>query len=177
VRQGAVVVARQGNENKQLVAFYSGQRVEPDNLRDWLSQSLPEYMIPAAFHWRETLPLTANGKVDRKSLAALTLAMDSAGKSESATTPAEIRLADAWSEVLGIPRQQIRRRDHFFDRGGTSLSAVKLVIALKSAVSLKEVIGQPVLAELAIVLERKLLKQPELISSQSRANGDSHHVA
>jgi hypothetical protein len=51
--------------------------------------------------------------------------------------------------VLGIPEDQIGRRDHFFDRGGTSLSAVKLVIALDRAVSLKDVTRHPVLADLA----------------------------
>jgi hypothetical protein len=55
-----------------LLAFYSGQRpLDVDLLRDALVESLPEYMIPSAFHWRETLPLTANGKIDRKTLTAL----------------------------------------------------------------------------------------------------------
>ena len=71
VRHAAVVVAGQVHERKRLVAFYSGRRLEIDVLRDRLGESLPEYMIPSAFHWREELPLNANGKIDRKALTAL----------------------------------------------------------------------------------------------------------
>src|SRR3954451_11002481 len=62
VRHVAVVVAEQAGERKHLVAFYSGRRLETDVLRDRLSESLPEYMVPSAFHWRAELPLTSNGK-------------------------------------------------------------------------------------------------------------------
>src|SRR6266545_1145069 len=66
VRDGAGVV------NTHLVAFYSGARpLDSALMRDTLAQSLPAYMVPAAFHWREALPLTENGKIDRKALAAL----------------------------------------------------------------------------------------------------------
>ena len=72
VRDGAVVVAERADRSKHLVAFYSGrQPLEADVLRDRLAESLPEYMVPSAFHWRESLPLTANGKIDRKALTAL----------------------------------------------------------------------------------------------------------
>ena len=149
VRHAAVVVA-EADQHKHLVAFYSGRRLEIDVLRDRLGQSLPEYMLPSAFHWREELPLTANGKIDKKALTALAGELGLAGQDFHApSTPAEHRLAAAWAEVLGIPEDQIGRRDHFFDRGGTSLSAVKLVIALDRAVTLKDVTRHPVLADLA----------------------------
>ena len=64
-----------------------------------------------------------------------------------------MRLAAAWSSVLGVPQDQIGRRDDFFDRGGTSLSAVRLAIALDRAVSLKDVIEHPVLGDLAGVID------------------------
>ena len=66
---------------------------------------------------------------------------------------AERRLAAAWAGVLSIPQDQIGRRDHFFDRGGTSLSAVQLAIALDRAVSLKDITEHPVLADLAGVID------------------------
>jgi hypothetical protein len=156
VRLGAVVVAERADRSKQLVAFYSGRRLEIVALQEWLGQSLPAYMVPSAFHWCDDLPLTANGKVNRKSLAARARELDGAGGDlEAPNTPAEQRVAAAWAKVLSIPVPQVSRRDHFFDRGGTSLSAVKLVIALDSAVSLKDVIRNPVLADMARLVEAR----------------------
>ncbi|GGS97857.1 non-ribosomal peptide synthetase [Streptomyces chromofuscus] len=151
VRECAVVVAGGGH----LVAFCAGQRpVPPDALRDRLTASLPGYMIPSSFHWRDQLPLTANGKTDRAALTALAEELDTAGDDGQAPgTPAERRLAAAWAEVLGIPPRRIGRRDHFFDRGGTSLSAVRLAIALDRAVDVKDITRHPVLADLARLLD------------------------
>jgi hypothetical protein len=150
VRHVVVVVAEQADERKHLVAFYSGRRLDIDVLRDRLGESLPEYMLPSAYHWREELPLTPNGKIDKKALAALAEEVDIVWDDFHApSTPAEQRLAAAWAEVLGLPQDRIGRRDHFFDRGGTSLSAVKLVIALDRVVSLKDLTRHPVLADLA----------------------------
>jgi hypothetical protein len=110
--------------------------------------------VPSAFHWRESLPLTANSKIDRKALTALAGELSAAELSYDApATATELRLALAWAEVLSIPQGQIGRRDDFFDRGGTSLSAVQLAIALDRAVTLKDVTGHPVLADLAGVID------------------------
>ncbi|WUH50947.1 phosphopantetheine-binding protein [Streptomyces sp. NBC_00443] len=67
-------------------------------------------------------------------------------------TPTERRLAALWAQVLGIPEHTIRRHDHFFDRGGTSLAAVRLAIALDRAVDIKDLTRHPVLADLARVV-------------------------
>jgi hypothetical protein len=119
-------------------------------------------------HWRDALPLTANSKIDRTALvglaaelgalggafgAALGGSEDVAAAREAPTTRTERRLALAWATVLGVPAEEIGRRDHFFDRGGSSLSAVKLAIALNRAVSLKDITRHPVLAELASLLD------------------------
>jgi amino acid adenylation domain-containing protein len=155
VRDGAVVVAGAAGQSKHLVAFYAGPRpVDASVLRDRLASSLPGYMVPSAFHWRDQLPLTANSKIDRKALTALTADLDAAEENYHAPgTPTELRLAAAWAEVLSVPQNQIGRRDDFFDRGGTSLSAVQLAIALDRAVSLKDVIEHPVLGDLAGVID------------------------
>jgi amino acid adenylation domain-containing protein len=173
VRHAAVVVAGQVQERRRLAAFYSGRRLEIDVLRDRLRESLPEYMIPSAFHWREELSLNANGKIDRKALTALAGDLGIPGEDSSAPrTPHERRLAAAWSAVLGIPETEIGRRDHFFDRGGTSLSAVKLVIALDRAVSLKEVTRRPVLADLAqLLVGRTSERRSELLQPLSVPDG------
>ncbi|POX60718.1 non-ribosomal peptide synthetase [Streptomyces sp. Ru62] len=176
VRDGAVVVVERGGGNTQLIAFHSGRRHEPDVLREALAAALPAYMVPAAFHWRESLPLTANGKIDRKALTAEAArtgagpdAADSADR--DAFSPTERRLAAAWAELLGVPEHRIGRTDHFFDSGGTSLSAVKLSIALDRAVSLRDITRHPVLADLARLLDGAARQRPELLQPLSDSDG------
>ena len=123
-------------------------------------------MVPSAFHWRESLPLTANGKIDKKALTALAGELDAVEQDYDApSTPTEQRLAAAWAKVLGIPADQIGRRDHFFDRGGTSLSAVKLAITLDRAVSLTDVTRHPVLADLAGLVDGRSERRSGLLQS------------
>ncbi len=153
VRDGAVVVS-----NKQLIAFYSGaEPLDANALRKRLGEKLPTYMVPAAFHWRESLPLTDNGKTDRNALAALAAELTVAEQDrEPPSTPTEQWLAAAWANVLGIPEEQIGRRDHFFDLGGTSLSALQLLIALDRALSFKQLVAHPSLADQAMLIDGRL---------------------
>src|SRR5215469_5250352 len=157
VREDAVVVAERADASKHLVAFYSGEQpLDANALRDRLSASLPGYMVPTAFHWRNPLPLTGSGKINKKALTALAVELDVAEQNhERLNTATEHWLADAWAEVLGIPRGQIGRSDNFFDLGGTSLSALKLAIALERAVSFKDLVGQPILADQAKLIDRR----------------------
>src|SRR5438876_4640361 len=163
VRDGAVVVTERADRSKRLVAFYSGERpLDASVLRDQLRESLPAYMVPSAFHWRKSLPLTANGKIDRKALTALAGELDVAEQDRAGPgTATEQRLAAAWAEVLGIAKYQIGRRDHFFDLGGTSLSALKLAITLGRAVSLKDLTDHPILADLALLIDGRAERRSE----------------
>ncbi|WP_239471700.1 amino acid adenylation domain-containing protein [Streptomyces sp. NEAU-S7GS2] len=151
VGDGTVVVTQRAGQGKRLVAFYSGrQSLEADVLRGRLGELLPEYMVPSVFLWRESLPLTANGKIDKKALEALAGGLDAVEDTYHAPrTPTERRLAAAWSEVLGIPQDRISRQDNFFDCGGTSLAAVELAVSLDRVISVKDVTRHPVLAALA----------------------------
>ena len=111
-------------------------------------------MVPTAFHWRDRLPLTANGKIDKRALTALAGELDLAEQTQDGpSTATEHWLVATWAEVLGIPKEQIGRRDNFFDIGGTSLSALKLAIALERAVSFKDLIGHPILADQAELVD------------------------
>src|SRR5205823_2057198 len=78
-------------------------------------------------------------------------------------TPTELRLAEAWAKVLGIAADGISRHDNFFDRGGSSLLAVKLAIALDRAVSLKELTRHPVLADMAGLVDGKSERRSGLL--------------
>src|SRR5262249_47515375 len=102
VREGAVVVTEGPDLSKHLVAFYAGNGpLDAAALRDRLGDSLPKYMVPTAFHWRKSLPLTGNGKVDRKALAALAGELDGAEQNHRGpSTATEHWLAAAWADVL-----------------------------------------------------------------------------
>ncbi|MBC3195050.1 amino acid adenylation domain-containing protein [Pseudonocardia sp. C8] len=163
VRDAAVVVTEGADGGKHLVAFYAaGQPIEDTLLRERLAASLPGYMVPTAFHHRAALPLTANSKIDTKALTALAAELAGDGPAapgeghEPPTGPTEQRIAAVFARVLELPVERIDRRDHFFDLGGTSLSAVKVVIGLDRVVSLADVTRHPVLADLAAVVDGRV---------------------
>lgn len=157
IRDAAAVVTGGAGAAERVVAFYSGEtEIDARTLRDWLLRSLPEYMLPSGFRWRGSLPLTANGKVDRK-----TLTIAAAGIAHGVddlhapTTATERRLADLWAALLGIPAEDIGPRQRFFDLGGTSLSALKLLVALDRKVSLEELTDHSSLAALAALIDAR----------------------
>ncbi len=146
IRDAAVIVDR----GTSLTAFYSTHPAHgplpEQTLRAALAAALPEYMVPSVFHPLAALPLTANGKVDKKALAAVAT-RDAAPV--VLDTPTERWLAVAWAEVLDVPVDRIGRDHHFFEVGGTSLAAVRLLAKLDRRVSLRELRRHPVLADLA----------------------------
>ncbi|WP_372725141.1 condensation domain-containing protein, partial [Immundisolibacter sp.] len=117
--------------SRQLVGYVSGADLSAPGLRDALTGSLPEYMVPSQVVVLERLPLTANGKLDRKALPAPGGVQTA--PHEVPKTPTEHQLARLWSELLGC--QAVGRSDHFFMLGGNSLSAARL------AAQVREVFG------------------------------------
>lgn len=161
VRECAVVAQADATGSKQLVAFVvweAGQAATPAELRNSLRQNLPDYMIPAAFVTLPALPLTTNGKVDRKSLSQMTAEHKEAGRSFSAPrTDAEELLANIWRQVLGMDR--ISRDDNFFEIGGHSLAAMQLVSRIRQVFevefALSEAFTAPILSQLAALVLSK----------------------
>ncbi|WAK03777.1 AMP-binding protein [Methylobacter sp. YRD-M1] len=102
-----------------------------DDLRAHLAETLPEYMVPAAFVHLEALPLTANGKLDRKALPAPEGDAYAACSYEAPEGETEQTLAAIWQDILGIER--IGRHDNFFELGGHSLLAVTLIARMRQA--------------------------------------------
>ncbi|MGO4129851.1 condensation domain-containing protein, partial [Inquilinus sp. YAF38] len=117
----AVVVLREG----RLVGYVSGE-AQPDEagLKQHLAALLPEYMVPSRLLWLERLPLSANGKLDRKALPE----PEWESEAETLAEPegeAEQAIARIWAEVLGL--RQVGRDDNFFDRGGDSILSLQVI--------------------------------------------------
>jgi amino acid adenylation domain-containing protein len=137
VRECVVIAQSDDTENKRLVAYVvpsQGHIIAVDDLRRFLKQKLPNYMIPSLFVLLEVLPLTSNGKVDRKALSALE--GGKFGEAESFVaprTPIEELLAGIWVAVLGL--EQVGIHDNFFDIGGHSLKATQVISRVRDVFS------------------------------------------
>ncbi|WP_163996532.1 non-ribosomal peptide synthase/polyketide synthase [Pyxidicoccus caerfyrddinensis] len=131
----AVVVARGDAEDTRLVAYVVAPDADTAALRAWLRERLPEYMVPTAFVALAQLPLTPNGKLDRKALPAPEAAQPvSVDPSEAPRSPVEQLVADAFAEVLGVPRVGVN--DDFFALGGHSLLATRVVSRIRASLGL-----------------------------------------
>ncbi|HVY36513.1 MAG TPA: non-ribosomal peptide synthase/polyketide synthase, partial [Polyangia bacterium] len=162
-----VVVGRPDRAGEtQLVAYYTGERSLPvDTLRAHARAGLPEAMVPAAFVHLPAVPLTPNGKIDRRALPAPDdRAFTSRSTYEPPRAQTEVALAALWSEVLGIER--IGRHDSFFELGGHSLLAMQLASRVRRAlgveIDLGELLRNPVLSEQAAVVAGARLATEEI---------------
>ncbi|MEU7041024.1 amino acid adenylation domain-containing protein [Streptomyces varsoviensis] len=156
VRDAAVVVEdAAGGGPRNLVAFFAGgEELTAGRVRDALAGSLPDYMVPTYVHRLRRLPLTENGKVDKKALVRLAGTLGHGGAPYVAPrTPTEQRLATLWAEVLNTPLERIGRDDDFFELGGSSLAGVRLVVRMDRELSLKQLVRYPVLSSLAAALD------------------------
>jgi non-ribosomal peptide synthetase-like protein len=160
VSQGAVVVAERADKSKRLVAFYASERpLEIKNLQDQLSQSVPAYMVPSTFHWQESLPLSANGKIDRKNLTALAAELGAAEEETSysaPTTPTERFFCEVLAGIMRI--EQVSVDSHlFYDLGADSLVVTAFCARLRARadlppISTKDVYQHPTIRSLAAAL-------------------------
>jgi amino acid adenylation domain-containing protein len=164
----AVVVAHEGRHADKILAAYvvakAGESVNPDLLRGALEAVLPNYMVPSHFVLLESLPLTANGKIDRKALLPIALqANSSTDGGEDPRGEFEQLLAKAWADGLGLER--IRRHDNFFNLGGHSLAALKIAFGIQQEFQvdfpLQIFVQHPVLSEQAKRLEEMVVEQAD----------------
>jgi amino acid adenylation domain-containing protein len=159
--QEAVVLAREDAQGlRRLVAYVvpaPGAGDPVPTLRAQLYEVLPDYMVPSAFLALEALPLTTNGKVDRKALPAPQ--WRSAHDYQAPGSSVEKALAAIWTEVLGLERVGIR--DNFFDLGGHSLTATQVVARIWTQLDLRvpvrELFLHPTIESLATLLEQEML--------------------
>jgi amino acid adenylation domain-containing protein len=166
----AVVLAREDTPgDRRLVAYVVGEAaVGAEALRAHLGETLPAYMVPAAYVRLETLPLTPNGKLDRAALPAPEADAYGVQAYEAPEGKVEQALAEIWAELLGVER--VGRGDNFFMLGGHSILAVQMISrvrqAMKIELALAAVFEQPVLAALADrILDLRLARfDPETLA-------------
>ena len=157
-----VVIAREDHlGDKQLVAYVvlnEKSAVTNHELRNFLSQKLPDYMVPASFVMLDSLPLTPNGKIDRRALPAPD--SERPGAEDSYVAPRnsiEKVLAGIWCEILGL--KEVGIHDNFFELGGHSLLATQVMSRLRNAfqieIPLRCLFETPTVSGLAMALFHK----------------------
>jgi acyl-coenzyme A synthetase/AMP-(fatty) acid ligase/acyl carrier protein len=160
----AVVAREDETGDRRLVAYVVGE-AEAEALRGHLRRSLPEYMVPAAFVPLERLPLTANGKLDRKALPAPKLA-SAEDRYVAPRTPVEELLTGIWAEVLRVERVGVH--DSFFDLGGHSLLLMRLLADVQATfdveISIRSVFAMPTLEGMAGEIERRIYEDVATLS-------------
>ncbi|WP_228469442.1 non-ribosomal peptide synthetase [Paenibacillus sp. JNUCC31] len=150
--QEAVVIARENNDgSKHLCAYWKGNNsVTAKKIRMALSQEIPDYMIPSYFVQLEHIPLTSNGKIDRKALPSPEKSMQKETEYMAPRNAIEQTIVSAWESVLGV--QKISISDHFFELGGDSIRCIQVSSRLLQAgykVEMKHFFTYPTVAELS----------------------------
>ncbi|WP_268795459.1 non-ribosomal peptide synthetase [Paenibacillus sp. Leaf72] len=158
VKEALLSVACRASGEASLCAYVvlkPQMELSKNQLRNYLLSMLPNYMVPPAFVFLDRLPLTANGKVDRRSLPAMTEFMNESEHYAPPRNDTEARLAVVWCQVLGVARVGIH--DDFFALGGHSLKAMTLCsIMLKEFqidIPIKLLFETPTIAEIAAYLQ------------------------
>ena len=173
VKEAVVVVHQDRREHKRLVAYLVPAMPVPPSLREltrFLKRSLPDYMIPADFMVLDEMPLTPNGKIDRRALPSPERDLVDADY-VAPRTPQEQTLAAIWSEVLGVDK--VGARANFFALGGDSILSIQMVSrAAKEGLhfEVRQVFNHPVLADLAAVARTRAEagEEPTEVSGTAR---------
>jgi hypothetical protein len=133
-------------------------------LREYLKERLPEYMIPSAWMALKQLPLTSNGKLDRRALPAPQSRPEEMGEYIAPRTELERTLASIWAQVLRV--HQVGIQDNFFELGGHSLLGMKLIASIAQSFGVQApvvtIFQYPTIQRMAQLVERLLADQTEL---------------
>ncbi|MFN6572321.1 amino acid adenylation domain-containing protein [Dendronalium sp. ChiSLP03b] len=153
-----VIVHEDTPGEKRLVAYVvppKGVTITTEQLRQFLSNKLPSYMLPSAFVILESLPLTQNGKVDRRALKAISYT-DNSKKFVQARNQLEMQLIQLWSKILKVDKISVQ--DNFFDLGGHSLLASYLMTQIQQQfgknLPLTTLFQNPTVEQLATIIQK-----------------------
>jgi len=164
IKESAVVVKQSKGGEPRLVAYIvpdreddhtgGGSVLKVDDVRSILKKRLPAYMLPSEVVTLKSLPLTANGKLDRSALAARVDEHVARDSSQEPRTETEHLIAEIWQNLLGI--EAVGRNDNFFELGGHSLMAIRLISSLreifKIEVSLRSIFESPTVANMSAIV-------------------------
>ncbi|WP_440055540.1 amino acid adenylation domain-containing protein [Pseudoalteromonas sp. T1lg65] len=173
VKQAVVIDIEQTN-GKALAAYIVTEPNEAFSITDCkltLASELPEYMVPSSFTVVDQIPLTGNGKLDRKALPEPTLTAEN--QYIAPRTELEATLCEVWQQVLGL--EQVGIEDNFFQIGGDSIVSIQLVSRLREAeirVQAKEIFAAPTPARLARLITANAGKQVAIDAEQGTLTGD-----
>ena len=161
VKQCVVVASEESQGDRRLAAYIipeTGKIVHAGDLRQFLAETLPTYMLPSFFIPLSAFPMTANGKLDRKALPSPDRTVEAVdGALVEPHTPTEQVIAKVWRERLNLER--VGTQNNFFDLGGYSLLAVRVVgdinKILKVHLNIRAIFENPTIKQLAILIEQK----------------------
>ncbi|MBC6367517.1 non-ribosomal peptide synthetase [Algoriphagus sp. AK58] len=160
ITEAAVTVRQDHLGEKYLCAYYVSETEKTvEELRSFLGQTLPEFMIPARFVAMEKLPLSPSGKIDRKALPDPGEKVWTGAEFVAPATELEIAIARLWAQLLALNPESISTRDSFFALGGDSLKSAQLAGRLsqetQTSVSVKDIFTNPTIADLAVLIASK----------------------
>jgi amino acid adenylation domain-containing protein/non-ribosomal peptide synthase protein (TIGR01720 family) len=180
--QASCVIAREDNRGDKRLVAYIGLQPEQtptvQELRSFLKEKLPEYMVPSAIVILESLPLTPNGKIDRRALPAPKQNSQLLEKYVAPRTPIEEILALIWQQVLKV--ELVGRHDNFFELGGHSLLATQFISRVRSRlkveIPLRSLFAAPTIAQLAPNIQRLQQQEIELAAPPIFRRGENVEI-
>jgi amino acid adenylation domain-containing protein len=182
IEQAVVIPRKDSMGNSILAAFYrSNNSLEKSRIQQYLSQQLPHYMIPSYFVHLDTFPLTPNKKIDRKALEQIEITrskeIDVNDVSEP-QTEIEKKILLLWRRLF--PFDMISTNDNFFDLGGHSLIATKLISLIKHEftvqISVNKIFEYPTIREQALFIEKLILLKPAQTESDSSTEFENFNI-
>jgi len=159
VKTAVVTCIKDNRRENLLVAYLAGTAINTDEIRSWLGGRLPHYMVPAHLIVLDTIPLTANGKIDKKALPPADEYLQTTAVYLAPETPVQEQLVDIWKRVLKM--EQIGIRDNFFELGGHSLHITRMLYEINNVfdikLQMKNVFASQTICELAGVIEDEII--------------------
>ncbi|NEO98571.1 MAG: amino acid adenylation domain-containing protein, partial [Symploca sp. SIO2E9] len=168
LREAVVIASEEQADNKYLVAYIVPHQESPNRseLRNFIKHKLPEYMVPSSFISLESLPLTANGKIDRRALPKPDLEQNRQVEFVAPCTPTEEAIAQILASVLKLKRVGVH--DNFFELGGHSLLATQVISRLQESFKvqfpLSYLLKSPSVAELSKIISQYCQTESEQAS-------------